>query len=388
VMWKLLGIYVIVRVAVRTEAQIRRCLWLSVAAACIVALVAVLQSLSLLGVPRLLAEFFGGPTQFGPPGGRGSSTLGLPAATADLMVFNLAILCGLWTRYRRHPVVLAVAAALMVFGGLAAGEFAGVIGLIVGLVCIAIVTGSARLLGWSAPVLAVGGYVLWPVIGGRLVGFQSAAGLPASWIGRLQNLQTYFWPKLFSDWNFVLGVRPSAVVDVVSASGNEVWIESGYTWLLWGGGIPLLLSFLFFACVTAQQGWRAAHAARQAQSVAGVAILVAVVVITVLMIFDPHLTYRGSADEFFFLIALALPRDRRPGQAGHQYDALAEQNARRSHDSRQDNQRHAPRREDPCREAPAAAARAVARAAAVAEGTETGTRAAAGEAAVATAPGR
>ena len=90
VMWKLLGIYVIIRVAVSTDLQVRRCLWLSVAAASIVALVAILQSLSLFGVPRLLAEFFGGPTEFGPAGGRGSSTLGLPAATADLMVFNMS----------------------------------------------------------------------------------------------------------------------------------------------------------------------------------------------------------------------------------------------------------------------------------------------------------
>ena len=123
-----------------------------------------MQSLSLLGMPRLLAEFFGGPTQFGAAGGRGSSTLGLPAATADLMMFNLAIVTGLWTRYRRHRLALTAAAALMLFGTLGAGEFAGAIGLVVGLVCIAIVSGSARLLALFVPAVGVGGWILWPVI--------------------------------------------------------------------------------------------------------------------------------------------------------------------------------------------------------------------------------
>ena len=334
VIWKLLGIYAIVRAAVSTDGQVRRCLWLSVAVASVVALVAILQSLSVLGVPRLLAEFFGGPTQFGPPGGRGSSTLGLPAATADLMVFNLAIVSGLWTRYRRHRLALAAAAALMLFGALAAGEFAGAIGLLIGLLCIAIVSGSARLLAFFAPAAAVGGWVMWPVISTRLLGFQSASGLPVSWLGRLQNLETYFWPKLFSDWNFVLGVRPAAVVDVVSPTGNEVWIESGYTWLLWGGGIPLLLSFLFFVYVTAKGGWHVARGGRDARSVAGAAVFVAVIVIAVLMVFDPHLTYRGSADDFFFLIALAAPRDRRHDQPCIDYRAPAALNARRLHGTR------------------------------------------------------
>ena len=75
--------------------------------------------------------------------------------------------------------MLAAAAALMLFGALAAGEFAGAIGLVVGLICIAIVSGSARLLALFVPAVGVGGWVLWPVIGTRLLGFQSASGLPS-----------------------------------------------------------------------------------------------------------------------------------------------------------------------------------------------------------------
>ena len=62
--------------------QIRRCLWISVGAASIVAMLAVLQSLGLFGVPRILATYyapFGYANAFQ---ARGSSTLGLPAATA------------------------------------------------------------------------------------------------------------------------------------------------------------------------------------------------------------------------------------------------------------------------------------------------------------------
>ena len=68
-----------------------------------------------------------------------------------------------------------------------------------------------RLLTVFLPGAAIGAYVLRPVIGQRLSGFQSALRAPdRAGPGRLHNLETYFWPKLFSDWNFVLGVAPCA----------------------------------------------------------------------------------------------------------------------------------------------------------------------------------
>ena len=320
VLWKLLGLYALVRWSAGTDRQIRRCLWISVTAACVVAVVAILQSLALAGVPRLLVHYFAGlnsASASGPAGGRGSSLLGLPGATADLMIFNLAVVTGLWTRYGRRRLVLAAAAALMVFGVISAGQFTGVIGLVVGVVCIALVSRNARLLGLFAAAAVMGAIILWPVISNRLLGFQSASGLPVSWITRLYDLRTYFWPTLFSDWNWLLGVRPAARVPVPSQVTGYVWIENGYTWLLWGGGIPLLASYAFFIVVTARDAWRTARSGRDARSVAGVAVFTAVVVIAILMISDPHLTYRGSADDLFFLIALAAPRNRRgePGPA-------------------------------------------------------------------------
>jgi hypothetical protein len=312
VLWKYLGLYVIIRVSVTTDRQVRRCMWLSVAAACVVALLAILQSLGLLGVTRLLATYYAPFGYTGAFQARGSSTLGLPAATADLAIINLAVVAGLWTRYRRYRPVLAAAAALLALGALSAGEFSSAIGLFVGVICIAIVTRKPRLLWAFVPATLIAGYVLRPVIARRLSGFQSASGLPVSWTGRLQNLQTYFWPKLFSHWNFVLGVQPSARIQVATQATGYVWIESGYTWLLWGGGIPLLASFFFLVYAAARRGWRAARGGRDGRSVAGVAVFAAIIVITVLMAFDPHLTYRGSADAFIALLALAAPRSEPP----------------------------------------------------------------------------
>src|SRR6266568_924979 len=321
VLWKYLGLYVLIPLSVSTDVQIRRCLWISVGAACVVAALAILQSLQLFGVPRLLATYL---VPFGYNGAtstfaaRGSSTLGLPAATADLMLYNLAIVSGLWVRSHRHRALLASTAALLVIGALSAGEFSSAIGLVVAVVCIAAVTNSARLLRIFVPAGLIGSLLLQQVFAARFSGFQSVTGLPVSWTARLQNLQSYFWPQLFSDWNFLLGVRPSARVPVPSQVGGYVWIESGYTWLLWGGGIPLLASFVFFVVATAKRGWETAHRTSGARSVAGIATFVAVIVTTVLMTFDPHLTYRGSADVMFALIALTTAGLKRPSTGGDQ----------------------------------------------------------------------
>ncbi len=316
VMWKLLGLYVIVRLSIRTDRQIRVCLWLSVAAASVVAVVAIAQSLHLFGIAGLVTHYFA-QKQSGPvtAGARASSTLGLPAATADLMIFNLAIVSGLLVRYRRHRLILAIAAALFVFAAVAAGEISGYIGLIVGVVLIAIVTRSTRPLAVFIVAGLAGAGLLRAVIGTRLSGFQSPYRVPNSWLGRLSNLRSYFFPKLFSDWNFVFGVRPAARIPILTQNPGYVWIESGYAWLLWGGGIPFVASYVFFVVAAAKRGWRAARDSTGASSVAGAAAFVAVLVTTVLMLFDPHLTYRGSADALFALLALAVPRPAPPRAA-------------------------------------------------------------------------
>jgi hypothetical protein len=323
VMWKLAGIYLLVRTSITTYAQAMRCYWLSVAAASIVAVLAILQSLGLFGVPHLLASYY---APFGYTGAlehaRGSSTLALPAATADLLIYNLGLIAGLWIIRPRRRVLLGGAGVLFVFGALSAGEFSSAIGLIIGICMIAVVTSYPRLLSIFVPITGIAIVVLRPVIAARLNGFQSVSGLPVSWTGRLQNLHDYFWPTLFSNWNYLLGVRPSARVPVSYQATGYVWIESGYTWLLWGGGIPLLAAFCYFVYAVLRSSWYEARYRSGAPSVAALAVFVSVIVMSVLMAFDPHLTYRGAAEEMFALLALAGLRSRIRPNTGADYADL------------------------------------------------------------------
>lgn len=304
-MWKYYAIYLVARHSVRTLRQVRRCLWISMISASIVSVIAILQSLQLFGVTAFLTKYY---ASYGYSAAvlnsRGGATLSLPIAVADLMTFNLAIAVGYLILRRGHRLLLLGMALLFVMGALSSGEFSGAIGLFLGVVALGVLTHRFRLVAAVLPVFAGAGLALRPVVEKRLQGFGSASGLPVSWIGRLRNLTTYFWPKLFSDGNFILGVRPAARVATSARAAGYIWIESGYTWLLWSGGIPLLLAFLYFMWV----GWRRnialARTRRDDVGVAALSLCVAFLVIAVLMTIDPHLTYRGSADLVFLLLGI------------------------------------------------------------------------------------
>ncbi len=312
VLWKFLALYVLVRVTVRTDEQVRVCLWISLAVAAVVGLVGVLQSLDLLGVRGLLAPWYApfGYTD-GVQSSRAGSTVGLPAATADLMILALAVAIGMGRLRPRMVPLLVPLAMVYVLATFSAAEFSSLLGVVIAMVCVALLLGRLDLVGYGALLLPVAVVVLWPTLSTRLVEFGSMHGVPTSWLVRWYNLATYFWPQLFSGSNPLLGVRPSARVPVVGAFGY-VWIESGYTWLLWGGGVPLFLAYCYFVRVSLRVMRRQARAldatgsAPTARAVAALGAWTGVVVVSVLMVFDPHITYRGSADALFILLALAL----------------------------------------------------------------------------------
>lgn len=304
--WKYYAVFLVFRAAVRSVAEVRACLWLSLTSATIVATLAILQSLGHLGgVGAFLSA------HYAPYGNvaavtnhRGGSTLGLPIAVADLMTFNIAIAVGLLKcRSTLRPLLFAMA-SLFVAGVFAAGEFSGLIALLLGAVAIALVTRQVRYLGLLPATAGVAALVLRSVIERRLNGFQSPSGLPMSWEGRLHNLENYFFPQLFSGENWILGVRPAARVVSRTLATGYIWIESGYTWLLWAGGVPLLGSFFYFLWAAGREALAVVRAREDAVSAAALAVVTALTVIGVLMIIDPHLTYRGSADLLFALLGI------------------------------------------------------------------------------------
>ncbi|HVM27383.1 MAG TPA: hypothetical protein VM433_06890 [Mycobacteriales bacterium] len=316
---KYFAVYGVVRYAVRSQSQVRTCLWLSMGVCALVAVIAVLQSLRVPGVPELLATFWAtGEDTAALANARGSATIGHTQGLADVMVFNLAIATAMLLRGAGPRRLLLPLAGLFLLGALASGQVSGVVGLVVGVVAVgyALRRLGTVLLGFLA-VLPFAAVALLPVIAARLDRLDPSSGLPVSWIARWENLRTYFWPPLFEDGGWVLGVQL-----VPEAEGREVWqptvwIESGHTWLLWIGGVPFLVAFFVFLAWVLTVSLRASSASGALLSVAGAASFAAWWTVAAGMFFDPHLFLRGSADLSFPLLALAVSAaTSRPEQGG------------------------------------------------------------------------
>jgi len=317
-MWKYLALFVLVAATVRTPAQVRTCLLLSVAVGVVTGVVATLQALDLFGLPALMARYWAedvGPVDLG--NGRGSGFLGSPIATATYVAFNLAIVLALLVHRARWRPLLAAAALVLTVSAFGIGQVTGILALLVIGIALGALTGRLGLLALiGAVVLPLAAVAVWPVL--RLRVMDSSSWVPRSWTVRWDNLQQIYLPEIGRDYQWVLGVRPNSTVPAPEIWRDVIYLESGYLWLLWVGGIPFLAAFVHFARTALAALGRVARSRTDAVGSAAVAAWAALAAISVLTVIDMHLTMRGEADLAYILLALGLvggagsDSDRRP----------------------------------------------------------------------------
>lgn len=300
---KLLALLVLVRATVRTEAQRLRCVRIVLWPAAVISVIAVLQTFNVRPMISFLALAWPSDDSSG-LASRGSTTLGSSIATGDYVIIALALLvaCGMRGMLgRRERLVLAV-----VLGGgtLASAQYSAWISALV----IAIVLGRhypalrRRALRFL-PVLAVVAVIGAPAFLSRLQFVDQGFDVPRSWLGRWDNLTSFYIPRLAAGFRFVLGISPNAVLRAPETWRQTIFLESGYLWFLWVGGIPLLAGF----------GWlsvrllRHAHQRSRDPGAMGafaVTLQLTWCVLLVLSVIDSHVFLRGTGELLFTLVGV------------------------------------------------------------------------------------
>jgi len=300
VLWRLASLYALFRWVVRTREQARRCLWILLVSASFLALFAILDSLGIWHP--------GGPwtpaLNQGPSAGRGGATLNSAIAVGDYLSYSLGVALVFLLRGREPRVLVAGACGIIVLGILGSGQFSAWIGMIIVIVVVARAEKQmGKLLKWIGPAAVVAAVVAGPVISQRLAGFNGSQ-LPQSWVIRWSNVTTLYLPRL-AGFRWVFGVRPDTTLIPPETWRDIVYLESGYLWLFYVGGIPLVLAFLWFLRRGFEHTKTVIARRHDDIGVAAVATRGALWCLAFLSILDPHLTMRGGADLFFCLLGLS-----------------------------------------------------------------------------------
>lgn len=309
---KLAAIYLLVRFTVRTEAQLVRCIRLIVWPGALVAVVAVLQTIGFGPVVAALEAVWSPGVTSAAIAERGTTTLSSPIATGDYIIFSLVLVICCATRQildRRERLGLGI---VLSAGVLASGQFSTWISAAVAGALILWRFPELRRRAWRfLPMLPIVFAIGAPAVLSRLGGF-SERGVPPSWVGRWDNLSSFYLPRF--DWlGVLLGVSPNPVLAAPETWREVIYLEAGYLQFLWIGGIPLLLAF----------GWLSVAVLRSTSQLMGrpgalgataSALWIVWWFLLVLTVLDPHLTMRGIGDLLFALLAIttgSLSVDRR-----------------------------------------------------------------------------
>ncbi|MEM7092954.1 MAG: sugar transferase [Actinomycetota bacterium] len=298
---KYLGLYLLVRLAVKTSADIRAVLLAALGGACIVALLAIPEGLG-IGPTGEMTSRLVQPDESPVPDGRARTLLGSPISTGAVLAICSSIAFG-FAIVRRQLFWLMVT-GLLFFGVFASGQISTYL-------AIGAVLGAAawhykvilRSILIGLPLAIVAGIVMLPVLQARLADSAAGSIVPRSWRIRWVNVTEIYWPSI-ADGGWILGVSPNTILEPPDLWRDEVFLESGYLWMLWVGGLPLLVAFVALL-ITA---WRtlSVETTEPIHEIARVSARALIVFMAVFNIIDPHLTLRGGADLFYVLLPSAL----------------------------------------------------------------------------------
>ncbi|MFN2495471.1 MAG: hypothetical protein ABR608_06140 [Pseudonocardiaceae bacterium] len=299
---KLVAVYLLVRYTVATQDQAVRCIRLIVWPGAAIAVIAILQTLGFGPVVAALGAFWTPDVTAAAIIERGTTTLSSPIATGDYIIFSLVLVicCGARSLLgRRERLALGL---VLCTGVLAAGQFSTWISAAVAAALILWQFPRLRGRAWRfLPVLPVIFAVGAPAFLTRLAGF-SDLGVPPSWLGRWDNLTSFYLPRLDLP-HVLLGVSPNPVLSAPETWRDVIYLEAGYLQFLWIGGLPLLLAFGWLSVAVLRRTAELANVPGALGAVAS-ALRIAWWFLLVLTVLDPHLTLRGIGDLLFTLLAI------------------------------------------------------------------------------------
>jgi hypothetical protein len=313
---KLAAVFLLVRMTVLDQQQLVRVMRIIIWSAFGIAVIAIAQTLRVPPVLDFLSTYTPAE-QTSEIAERGTTTLASSIGTGDVIAIGLVLViaCGVRELLGRRERL--VAGLVLAAGVLAAGQFST---WIAALVAAALILHQYPQLRRRAvrflPVAGVAVLVGAPALIGRLESFGEGYGVPRSWLGRWDNLTTFYVPSLFDGGGFLIGVSPDSVLPAPETWRELIYLESGYLQFLWIGGLPLLAGFVWLSIAVLR---RCADLAGRPDALGACASTLSVAwwMVILLSVIDPHLFLRGGGDLLFALLAIVSgPLDRAPAVTG------------------------------------------------------------------------
>jgi hypothetical protein len=311
---KLVLVYSVFRVVIKSVAELRRAMMIAISSAAAVSMIGIAQVVNVFGVRSILTSglFYTSGDIQAVSGGRGTSTIGSSIGAAGFYVLALMVALA-WGQHPAAPArALRLLTLILLLGLASTAQFSALFALLIGLFAVqrinvsrfgrVVVPGRRRAGVAFSALLMIG--TGWVAFAPRLSSL-ARGHLPRSWAVRWDNLATHFLPSLHLPTNLLWGVTPVSVVSDPRGFVPAIWIESGYVWLVWTGGVFLAIAFLVMVITQLRGALIAWRRLDDEFGVIATAAVASLAILCGLMVLDAHLTLRGTSDLLFPILGLA-----------------------------------------------------------------------------------